>query len=391
MGKVLLIGFPPKDLKRVVDFFRTVDVVCDAASNIESAIDKIAKDAPTVVVADRPARLDEVHGLNEALRQSSPTTPFLVVLPDSRIETALPVLRAGAFDCVARPYDRNRLLSAAKRAAFRNGRTLFVPKIRPRRRRAGLVGAMALGFLVALSVLSLGVRRVPAPTLDLGSATISGVQWSGHRLWVGNWYDSTVTLYELGRSVFGKSTKLLPREVVRLPDVQPILLCETPVSFITVGFDLMFRRHSPAPGLPIEQTVKAPGTSPTGLAWDGKFLWSCDSNTGLLYRHGADLAVIETIPSIILQPMGLAEEGGLWVIGGTPLRVARLERSGKGYVWHGPYLASTLLGQGVPATGFAAGYHRLWAVSGGDPTLTSISLSRLRGTPELWKKIQGAP
>jgi hypothetical protein len=391
MGKVLLVGFGSREHKRMTAYFRSVDVVCDTASSVEAALQKIPKDPPTLVVAERPARLEEIHGLRDVLRQAAPATPFLLVLPETRMDLALPALRAGAYDCLARPLDKTQVLAAAKRAALRNGRTLFVPKIRPRRRRSGLAGALILGFLTSVTVLSLGTRPSPAPTLNLGSATVSGIQWDGRRLWVGNWYDSTLTLYELGRSAFSKSTRLLPREVVRLADVQPILLCDAPKNLFTVGFDLMIRSHDHAAGLPVEHAEKAPGTNPTGLAWDGKFLWTVDGNTGLLYRHGEDLKVIETVPSIIPQPTGLTADHGLWVVGGSPLRAARLEKRKGGYVWKGPYVVADLLPEGVPPSGVAVGYHRLWAVSGGNPEMTSVSLGALRGIPSLWKKAPGAP
>lgn len=386
MSKVLLVGFPARDERRVTAYFRSVDVACDAAPTMESALLKIPKDPPTLVVADRPSRIEEIHGLREVLRQAAPATPFLVVIPESRVDIALPTLRAGAYDCVARPLDKAQVLAAAKRAALRSGRTLFVPKLRPRRRRAGLVGALAIGFIASASIVSLGTRRSPAPALDLASATVSGLQWDGRRLWVGNWFDSTVTRYELGRSAFGKSTRLLPREVVRLTDIQPILICDTPDAFFSVGFDLTLRAHDRAPGLPVRRSEKVPGTSPAGLAWDGKSLWSLDANSGLLYRHRPDLGVAETVPSIIPDPSGLAADDGLWVVGGTPLRVARLERKGDGYVWKGPYPAGSMLAEGVVPSGVTVGHRRLWAAAGGDPVMRSVSLSSLRGIPDLWKR-----
>src|SRR5581483_11747746 len=112
---------------------------------------------------------------------------------------------------------------------------------------------------------------------------------------------------------------------------------------------------------------------PTGLAWDGRAIWSCDSGTGMIYRHGPDLKVVESIRSILPEPAGLtADRGRVWVIGGSPLRVARLERRGKGYVWAGPWPADGLLPEGVSPSGLAIGHHRLWAVAGGDPRMTSI-------------------
>jgi DNA-binding response OmpR family regulator len=390
MAKVLLIGFPPKDEKKVASYFHSVEVETVSLPSMEVAMQKLAADPPTVIVADRPDRLESIHGLREVLRQNAPATPFLIVLPEPSIDLALPALRAGAYDCLARPLDRAQVLAAAKRAAGRHGRTLFVPKIKPRPRRTGLVAAALTSFILTATLLGVSRRASPAPTLDLGSATLSGIQWHGRELWVGNWFDSTITLYEVGRSMMGKSSRLVTREVFKLAETQPILVCETKKDFVTIGFDLLLRSHRRTPGLPTARVEKAPASNPTGLAWDGKNLWSCDSSTGLLYRHGADLKVVDSVRSIIPEPVGMAGDRGLWVIGGSPLKVARLTRSGKGYVWSGPYPAGELMPEGVSPSGLAVGHGRLWAVGGGDPAMTSVPLKLFRGAPALWKN-QGHP
>ena len=44
----------------------------------------------------------------------------------------------------------------------------------------------------------------------------------------------------------------------------------------------------------------APGTSPAGLFWDGKYLWSCDSANGRIYEHTTSdpkLSVVASFPS----------------------------------------------------------------------------------------------
>lgn len=386
MSKVLLIGFPAKEQKKVASFFQSVEVNTVTLPSIDSALEKISSDPPTLIVADRPTRPEEIFSLREVLKQAAPATPFLVVLPDARVDLALQAMRAGAYDCLSRPLERTQVLAAAKRAAARSGRTLFVPKVRPRPRRAGLIASAFLSFLLTATLIGLLSRATPAPELDLGSATLSGLQWNGRQLWAGNWFDSTVTLYEVGRSVLGRSTRLITREVVKMQDTQPILICETKTDFVTVGFDLVFRRHRRTPGLPTALVEKAPGSNPTGLAWDGKSLWSCDGGTGLLYRHGADLKVVESIRSLVSEPSGLtAEHGRVWVTGGTPLKVAYLERRGKGYVWSGPWPAADLLPEGVSPTGIAIGHKRLWAVAGGDPRMMSISLRRFQSIPDAWK------
>jgi hypothetical protein len=146
------------------------------------------------------------------------------------------------------------------------------------------------------------------------------------------------------------------------------------------------RLHQRTVGLPAVQVVAAPGVSPSGLAWDGQQIWSCDTASSLVYRHGKDLSTLESIKSIIPAPQGLAaDEQGLWVIGGQPLLLAHLERAGRGWLWTGPYDISNILGEGVEPSGVAVGFGRLWLVSGGNPTMSSRSLAEITRQLKGWK------
>ena len=59
----------------------------------------------------------------------------------------------------------------------------------------------------------------------------------------------------------------------------------------------------------------APGPYPSGVAWDGSSLWSCDYTTNLIYRHDPeDLSVLDSYASPGSHPRGLVWDGvNLWV------------------------------------------------------------------------------
>jgi transglutaminase-like putative cysteine protease len=61
-------------------------------------------------------------------------------------------------------------------------------------------------------------------------------------------------------------------------------------------------------------SIPAPGTCPTGLAWDGNFLWVADRKTDTLYQvDPADGSIRKSIPSPAFWPMGLTWDGAfLW-------------------------------------------------------------------------------
>lgn len=374
MAKVMLIGLGARDARRMESIFSSVGVFCESVPTFESALEKIPADPPSLVIASRTDRPEPLHGLQSVLAASAPATAWLAALGDPGMPAALEAMRAGAFDCVSRPYEKFDVLAAAKRAALRNGRTLFTAKVaRPPRRLGPLTAAALLIVSVAAGVVS--VRNGPPPRrLNLGSATLSGIQWDGRSLWVGNWMDSTVARYGVAKAVRPGKRTLALEELYRAQDTQPILVCNTPDALITVGFDLKFRSHQRAVNLPTLQTVEAPGPNPTGLAWDGNYIWSSDGVTDLLYVHGGDLRVLTTVPSLLPNPVGIAwSDGALWVLGGEPLRLAKWEPIGAG-VWSGPFAVTNFLPEKVLPTGMAVGFDRLWAVAGGDPWMSSKPL-----------------
>lgn len=67
--------------------------------------------------------------------------------------------------------------------------------------------------------------------------------------------------------------------------------------------------------IPIESEIKAPGPFPTGIAYDGKYLWVADRKTDLLYQiNSEDGKIIKTIQAPAFTSWGLAWDGKyLWV------------------------------------------------------------------------------
>jgi hypothetical protein len=295
-------------------------------------------------------------------------------------------LRAGAFDCVARPFTRVDVLAAAKRASLKNNRTLFTEKVVQKKRTPALAYVLAVLLLILPAKMFVSLLNgPPANEMSLASAHLSGLQWDGRSLWVGDWFESTITHYQLGKGMFKKFRLLNSSEIYKAQEGQPILICSTPDNFVTIDSDLKIRSRHRAVGLPALNTVSSPGSNPTGLVWDGHDIWSTDSETGLIYRHGVDLRILETVKSIVPKPVGLASEGAtLWVLGGTPLQVAALERTGQGVVWKGPYPLGPVLTEGILPSGLAVGFRRLWFVSGGDPRMLSVPLSRFES---VWKGV----
>jgi CheY-like chemotaxis protein len=378
---------PDKDAAQLQKVFSSVNVACEVMKTMEAAYERIAAEPPSLVIAEKPGDTAELHNLQAVLKTNAPVTPYLVALKESSSQVALECLRAGAYDCLAKPLTPFDVLAAAKRAVLKNQRTLFVDKVVRPKRTSAFVFVLAAIFLVVPSIMFIDLLNgPPANELSLGSAHLSGLQWDGRSLWVGDWFESTITHYHLGKGLFKKFRSLNSTTIYKSQDGQPILLCSTPDTFVTIDSDLKMRSRHRAVGLPTLYTADAPGGNPTGLVWDGENVWSSDGGTGVLYRHGVDLRVLETIKSLLPNPSGLAADGTtLWVIGGTPLQAARLDRTADGLVWSGPYHMQAVLTEGMLPSGVAVAFKRMWFISGGDPRMLSVPLSKLE---PVWQGIK---
>lgn len=386
MSRVLLVGLPPKERVKVEDYFKSVGVPCDSLPTIDAALERIPTDPPSLILVENPNTIDPLNGLAAVLKTNAPTTSYVVTMPEQQVERALDIMRAGAYDCVSRPYDRLQILAAAKRAALLHGRTLFSAKVEPPKKHAGTIIAAIVALFLLGTYIHAKRNGPPEYTQNLGAATLSGLQWEEGTLWVGNWFDSTITHHKVKKSFFRRWRVFETEDIFRMADSQPILVCNTPESLITVGFDLKIRSHQRAVGLPTLQAKQAPGPNPTGLAWDGSHVWSIDGQTGMIYKHGMDLQALESIKSLLPQPTGLTFDGeSFWVIGGNPMQLAKMTVHEDGVVWQGPYSVPNLLPAGVTPSGVSAGFGRLWWVSGGDPRMFSKSLEELTRKSGGWE------
>lgn len=97
-----------------------------------------------------------------------------------------------------------------------------------------------------------------------------------------------------------------------------------------------------------------PASCPTGLAWDGQFLWLADLKSDTLYViNPADNRVVRRMAAPTFRPLGLAYDGeGLWCVCGEEQRLYRIRLSDglmtkslespvekpTGLAWDGQYL-----------------------------------------------------
>lgn len=378
MGRVLLVGLKKKDQAHLQNIFDQVHVPHETVPNIDGAIEKIEKNPPDLVVAHEPDSNQSLHSLNAVLKAHAPATPFIVTFQNTDVPKALAAMNAGAYDCLAKPYSKFDVLVSAKRACLKKGRTLFVEKLRKRKRPFIPMVTFAV-TLISLTLFLIKQYNGPPPDkFSLGSAHLTGLQWQGSYLWVGDWFDSNIIQYRVRKGLFKDARELEATGLYKMNDGQPMLMANADKAMYTIGTDLKMRSHQLSVGLPTIQSVDIPGTRPSGLIWDGRSLWSSDEDTGFLYRHGGDMQVLESVKSILPNPRGLAWDGeSIWVVDINPARVARLRLFDNEIAWEGPYHVKNLFTDGVVPSGMAASFDRLWFISGGYPIMISTSIKEI--------------
>jgi len=104
----------------------------------------------------------------------------------------------------------------------------------------------------------------------------------------------------------------------------------------------------------VEKSFPSPASCPTGLTFDGKYLWSCDRKTDMIYKIEPENGrVIDSIPSPGFQPIGLTWDGQfLWNVDAEENLIFQIDpktgvavktlsaptQRSEGLAWDGKYL-----------------------------------------------------
>ena len=87
-----------------------------AASNGREAVDMLARHRPAAIVTD--LSMPEMDGLEllDAVLKSDPDLPVILMTAYATVDTAVSALKRGAFDYIQKPFERDQLVAAVKRA-----------------------------------------------------------------------------------------------------------------------------------------------------------------------------------------------------------------------------------------------------------------------------------
>ena len=142
MSRVLIVEDQPAVAQALTVLFEVHDVPCEVACDPEAALEKIAGGTIGVVVQDMnftPSADSGEEGIRlfRAIRQADPEMPVLLMTAWTSLETAVTLVREGANDYFAKPWDDAKLVTSVRnllqlRALQRENEKLKIARARSR-------------------------------------------------------------------------------------------------------------------------------------------------------------------------------------------------------------------------------------------------------------------
>ncbi|MBI4422804.1 MAG: response regulator [Elusimicrobia bacterium] len=313
---------------------RTGHQVAEAPEG-ESALAVVEQGLLDLVLLDM--RLPGMDGIQilKRIRQARPELPVIMVTGYGSVDSAIEVMRLGASHYLAKPFSNKELVETvervldASRVPVAAGGPAAAPSVEtPPRRSAALLApsappppplpaprssrsgpswglAFAAAALAALALLAwplLERHRRQGREYPLVSEHPAALAWVGNRLWTADWFTQTVHEHaaEAGTLRTLRTTSLPHTHITGLAVAKETL-------FVSDPWRKAIQRRKLDGRLTLQGSVKSPGPNPSGLFFDGRYLWSADATQGRFYQHELDdeLTVIASYRSPGKTPVGM--------------------------------------------------------------------------------------
>jgi CheY-like chemotaxis protein len=292
-----------------------------------SALNLIKAERPNLMLLDmRLPDMDGLEILGEA-KKLSPQMPVVMLSGFADVESAVGAMKQGAFDYLSKPFrvdDVRKLVlkalglkAVAGEGVLEKGgpasSTETAEKLLSQKKKAGsfplakvggavaallLVGAGVFWYLRGPMAPALPDKAYPAPYTN-PSAMAPGAD---RTLWVADWVTSSLYQHNM-------DDKLSVKQIFQIPGGHPTGVAWDGVNLWTCNsWEHKIYKHNMDAALSVAAEYPSPGPEPFGLAWDGVNLWVCDSKEGKFYRMKMSeegLTVLNAYDSPGARPTGL--------------------------------------------------------------------------------------
>ena len=305
-----------------------------------TALKLLASESPDLVLLD--IRLPDMDGVEilANVRRTRPDLPVIMLSGFGDIETAVDLVRQGAYDYLSKPYKVDKLLSLARSALNQNeitssDDTVVAENPKPQKTSnsskepvkikggdfeiknswifasAGVVILLAAGFF---SYKYLFNRTLPEMEFQVPYSNPSAICAYKDNIWVSDIIEETIYKHS-------KDDKLSIAAAYKLPGIQINgVACDGKNLWTCNSFEQKIHKHKLDYNLSIEASYDAPNMSISGLYVDGKDLWSMNFQQGKLSKHKIeDLSIVNTFNSPAANPCGMFKKDKSFFIadGGT--------------------------------------------------------------------------
>lgn len=287
------------------------------AADGPAALERVAQGGVDLVLLDM--RLPEMDGVEilRRIRESHSDLPVIMVTGYGHVDSAVEVMKLGASHYLAKPFSNKELLEAAQAVLDAGGRPIEGPLRRRLAEKTWTPGGAGLwkghlrwAWAAALGVAALalwgGVRSAAKPdSYPIPYKHPVAMVWIGDRLWTADWFSQTVHEHRFAKGRFEtvRSVHLPQSHITGLSVVNETL-------YLADSWKRVVQRRRLDAGLTLVETIPSPGPSPSGLFWDGRYLWSSDSSNQRFYQHDLDreLTVLASYKTPGRTPAGVFKD-----------------------------------------------------------------------------------
>lgn len=283
------------------------------AAGLQETIELLREKRPRLLLVVDSESQDAQTVIREAAR-FSPLLPIVVALKNRDANRAVALMRQGAAEVIAPPWTRENIRACLAKTMRLQG-TAFSVETPPRPRSASFYFFFVLAFF-AVCFGALALKRqaqLKAQALaardywDLPYKHPASMAFDGREMWIVDWFTQSLYLHD--------GSGLALRRLVHLTAETPVALTfATDAVWTVTASGMIVRRMKNAALSPLEK-YKDAAPNTLGMAFDGLYLWTCDSRLNQLHKHliDAQLTVVASYPYPGIKPAALAFDGKtLW-------------------------------------------------------------------------------
>lgn len=282
MATIGLLCSDQEDRERLALSAGEAGHVVHSAGRLQEAVEILRESRPRLMLVAEGVEPDAETVVREVLRVS-PLLPVVVALKRRDARRAVRLMRAGACEVVAAPWTREQLAACLSKSLRYQG-TSFAIIHMPRRRTAPFYFfAVAAFFACAFGTAALKRQERLAreaaqrrESWDLPYKNPAALTFEDGKLWIADWFTQSFYVHD-------PATRAVER-VVHFPDETPLAVAFGADAAWSVSAAGRITRRMKDARLSALQTYSDAHPNTLGMAFDGLYLWTCDSRAKRIHK-----------------------------------------------------------------------------------------------------------